>query len=538
MRIRFYTIAIIIALGFIGCKKEKKVAEVSEEKAPNVIYLFADDLNDVVLGGHPQVKSPNIDKLIASGTSFTNAHTNAPLCAPCRASVLTGLLPSTTGYFGGAQYDFKENPNLKNAITFMEHFRENGYKVMGTGKIFHHKHQDTTVWVDKNGDYLHGYDASFGPFPWDGKGLPNNKKGWGVKHPSFPTLDTDVLPTSLADVPNYEPDPKNDIPGGKGWRLYYQDFKYNSEDDRDLMPDELSTKWVKEQLGKKHDKPFLLCVGFNRPHAPYIAPKKYFDMFPLEDIKIAETVENDTADCAEILVKKADYGTGAHGYDNYNAIKNLGPDGLKKWTQAYLACVAFVDDQVGQIIAALEKSDYADNTIIFFSSDHGYHMGEKKWLFKNTLWGKATRIPFVFSGPGIEKAKTTNIPVSLVDFYPTILELCGIEGNPNADTNQLALDGRSLSSILKGNDHSKEEEQYAVSYVSSKTNAGGEGDVTSYRDQHTAIISKTHRYIRTYNGEEELYNIQEDPNEINNLANDKNSISVLEKMRKVYENIE
>lgn len=510
----------------LGCAEQK------EPSSPNVLFLFADDLNDVVMGGHPQVISPNIDKLMQMGTNFTNAHTNAPLCAPSRASMVTGLMPHTSGYFGGVQYDWRENPKLADAITFMEYFSANGYKVMGTGKIFHHRHPDTTVWINQDGSYLHGHNFSFGPFPWDGKNDKAN--GWGIKHPDFPSLHTDVLCTSLANVPVIAPDPEQNIPGHAGWRLYYDEFKYNHENDRDLMPDELNAKWAVDQLQQDHDKPFLMCVGFNRPHAPLIAPQKYFDMFPLEDIQLAEAWPNDTADCADILVDSADYGTGAHGYFNYNTINDFDPEGLKKWTQAYLACVAFVDDQIGKILTALENSKYAENTIIVFSSDHGYHMGQKKWLFKNTLWGKATRVPYVWAGPGIQAGATSDVPVSLVDIYPSLVDLCNLSGDPNVNPNQLALDGESLRPLLESAD-GKLNRDYAVSYVSSGTHKEPKGIIGNYRDHHAAIISDTYRYIRCYNGEEELYNFRKDPMErVNLVFNDENH-SVLTTMRQQYE---
>lgn len=491
-------------------------------------------MNDIVMGGHPQCYSPNINKLAAQGVLFTNAHCNAPLCAPSRASLLTGLMPHTTGYFGGIQYHWRENPNLAEAITFMEYFREHGYEVMGTGKIFHHKHPDSTVWINLDGSYQYGHEFSFGPYPWDGKDSTIN--GWGIPHPDLPTLHTDVICTSLDNVPAYPPDESKDVPGFNGWRLYWKPFYYKGEDNRDLMPDELNVNWAIEQLQKKHKSPFLLCIGFNRPHAPLIAPKKYFDRFPLESIQVATAIENDTADCAGILVHNTDYGTGNHGYKNYSAINNLGPDGIKKWTQAYLACVAFVDDQIGKILDALEKSEYAENTIIFFSSDNGYHMGEKNWLFKNTLWSKATRIPFVFAGPGIQKGIQVSDPVSLIDFYPTIIDLCGIQGEPNSNTNQLKLDGRSLKPVLAGEGLIMGPE-YTISYVSSGKYAETAGIPESYKNHHTSIITSEYRYIRCYNGEEELYDITLDPGEINNLAGNPSYLTVLNEMRTVYENI-
>lgn len=527
------TIAILSAMLIAsGAKAQAPEAK----KHLNVLYLFCDDLNDIVLDANPQCKAPNIKRLMAMGMTFKNAHSNAPLCAPSRASLITGLSPQTSGYFGGNQYDFRQNPNLAHAKTFIEHFRDNGYTVMGTGKIMHHKNQDTTVWVNKDGRYLYGYPFSFGPYPWDGKGSPSRDGGWGVKHPDFPTLETDVLPTSLANVPDYKPDPAHGIPGHKGWMLYGKPFKYNSEQDRDLMPDELNAKWATEQLQKNWDNPFLICVGFTRPHAPLIAPKKYFDMFPLGDIVLAPALAGDTADCAKILVRDADYGTGAHGYDNYNSIKNLGPDGLKKWTQAYLACVAYVDDQIGKVLDALEKSKYADNTLIFFSSDHGYHMGEKNWLFKNTLWSKGTRIPFVFAAPGIKPGTISDAPVSLVDFYPTIINLCKLPSNPNESTNKLPLDGQDLSPVLFGK-KSTLAKNYIISYVSSGTHKEPKGVAGDYKDHHTAIITNRYRYIHCYNGEEELYDDKTDPQELHNLIGNARYNTIKDQLRSIYENI-
>ena len=504
----------------------------AQQQQPNVLFIFCDDLNDVVIGGHPQCISPNIDHLAEMGVSFTNAHTNAPLCAPSRASMVTGLLPSSSGYFAGKQYHWRDNPNLKEAKTFMEHFKDNGYKVMGTGKIFHHKHEDHSVWSKENGERLFGYKYSFGPYPWDGE----STNLWATQHPDFPTLHMDVLCTSLENVPDVKPDPGEGTPGFSGWRLYDKPFKYIDDTTRDKMPDELYADWAMEKLKEKHNQPFMMCIGFNRPHAPLIAPKKYFDMFPLESVQVAKAFPNDTADCAKILVRDTDYGTGRHGYDNYDDIRTLGKDGLKKWTQAYLACVAYVDEQIGKVLKALENSEYADNTIIVFSSDHGYHMGQKNWLFKNSLWGKATRIPYIIAGQGVQKNTTSNQAVSLVDIYPTLNDLCGLSKQPNINENILTLDGQSLVPILKGEKKSLKKD-YTVTYVSSGKFAEEKGIPGDYQNHHAAIVSDKFRYIRCYNGEEELYDTEKDFEEINNLAANENYSKELKRFRKIYEGI-
>ncbi len=496
---------------------------------PNVVLIMVDDLNDAVaaLGGQVQAKTPNIDRLMAMGVSFTNAHSNDPLCAPSRASMVTGLYPHTSGYFGGNSYDFRQNPVLKDAKTFAEHFRDHGYQVYGTGKIQHHASPDTTIWINKDGEYGYGIPASFGPYPWDGK--DSTVTGHDVPHPGLPEAlfagsqpgnYADVTITPLSNVPVYAPDPAKGIPGYRGWRLFKKPFRYENEENRDLMPDELYANWTVEQLQKTHEKPFLLCVGFVRPHVPHVAPQEYFDRFPLESIQLANILPNDTADCAETLVRDYNYGNGSRdGIENYTQIMKI-DQGLKRWTQAYLACVAFVDEQIGKVVDALEESPYAGNTIIVLASDHGYHMGQKNWLYKNSLWEASTRIPFVWAGPGIAQGAKSNQPVSLIDIYPTLVDLCHLPADPNTNTNQKKLDGFSLRPLLENPAGGGwEGPDFALTYVASKTGTVEKAGMMSHpQDHHATIRTDRYRYILCTNGEEELYDHQNDPDEWYNLA--------------------
>ncbi len=517
-------------------------SEKASDTPPHVLLIMVDDLNDAVaaLGGHPQAKTPNIDRLMAMGVSFTNAHSNDPLCAPSRASMVTGLYPHTSGYFGGNSYDFRQNPVLKDARTFVEHFRDNGYQVYGTGKIQHHASPDTTIWVNKDGEYGYGIPASFGPYPWDGK--DSTVTGHNVPHPGLPkelfigcqeSNYADVTITPLSNVPVYEPDPAKGIPGYKGWRLFKKPFRYENEENRDLMPDELYAHWAVEQLQKNHEKPFLLCVGFVRPHVPHVAPQQYFDRFPLESIQLAEILPNDTADCANALVHDYNYGNGSRdGIENYTQITKI-DHGLKRWTQAYLACVAFVDEQIGKVLDALQDSPYADNTIIVLASDHGYHMGQKNWLYKNSLWEASTRIPFVWAGPGIAQGAESSQPVSLIDLYPTLVDLCGLPADPNSKTNQKKLDGFSLRPLLENPDKDAwEGPDFALTYVASKTGTVEKAGMTSQpQDHHATIRTERYRYILCTNGEEELYDHQNDPYEWYNLADSAAFRDVKEEMK-------
>ncbi len=540
LNLRTGTLLLVVLAAVSRCSPASP--EAHPAPTPNVLLIMVDDLNAAVagLGGHPQAITPNINRLMERGVTFTNAHSNAPLCAPSRASMLTGLYPHTSGYFGGNAYDYRLNPTLKDAKTLVEHFSDNGYQVYGTGKIQHHVSPDTTIWINKDGAYGYGIPASFGPYPWDGQ--DPTVTGHDVPHPGLPeTLFdgsqpnnyADVTITPLSNVPSYPPDPEKGIPGYQGWRLFKQPFRYVSEQDRDLMPDERYAAWATDQLQAAHDKPFMLCVGFVRPHVPHVAPEEYFDMFPLDSIQLAEILPGDTADCASTLVHDYNYGNGSRdGIENYTQVMKLA-HGLERWTQAYLACIAFVDDQIGKVLDALEESAYADNTIIVLASDHGYHMGQKNWLYKHSLWEPSTRIPFIWAGPGIKKGTQDSQPTSLIDIYPTLVDLCDLPTNPNENTNQKGLDGFSLRPLLhNGASGTWQGPDFALTYVSSKTGSVEEdGMTTKPQDHHATIRDRRYRYILCTTGEEELYDHQNDPHEWYNLADSATLLDLKSEMK-------
>jgi arylsulfatase A-like enzyme len=243
-------------------------------------------------------------------------------------------------------------------------------------------------------------------------------------------------------------------------------------------------------------------------------------MFPLDEIELPPYLENDLADCPEILWK--DPVTGAPtGYARglEFILKAGGVEFWKRWIQAYLACVAFVDDQVGVIVNALEDNGFLENTIIMLTSDHGWHMGEKDHLSKNTIWEETTRVPLVVVAPGVTAAGTTCVePVSLVDLYPTLIDLCELPKEPNANGNGYALDGHSLRPLLAD----PENEQWGGPSVALSCRYGP-GDLAvdvpgKPEGQHFSVRSKHWRYTRCSNGDEELYDHRADPHEWHNLA--------------------
>jgi len=485
---------------------------------PNILFIICDDLNDAVagMGGHPQARTPNIERLMRRGVRFTHAQTNVPICGPSRASFLTGVAPWTSGFCGYTmgRTPWFDNPLLKDCRTFMEHFGDHGYAVYGTGKVFHNGEEKNEVWRDG-----HGYDVDWGPWTWDGR---KPGRGWGAccYHPSCPKdWGPEMLFAPLSDVPDIPPDLQSGAPGYRGWR--YGDntpFRYVSEEDRDPMPDELNARWAADILQAEHDRPFMLCVGIGRPHTPLVAPKDYFDLFPLETLELAEAREGDLDDCAQIIREGglSDRGWGLLKYQR--VIDAGGEHMLKRWTQAYLACVAFADAQIGVILDALDAGGAADNTLVVLTSDNGYHMGQKQWLFKYSPWEEANRVPLVYAGPGVATDRDCDVPVSLLDLYPTFVACCGLPDEPNARSNGQRLEGHSLAPLLA--DPARGDwtgPPAAISLVSGKP-AQDRNHTFRIEDEHLSVRTRTHRYILYCNGEEELYDHREDPCEWHNVA--------------------
>jgi arylsulfatase A-like enzyme len=521
MRFQISGILLAFLLITVGTS-ENAIAQNSN--SPNVIVIICDDLNDAIhgMGGHPQAITPNIDRLAQQGVRFTNAQCNAPICGPSRASLWSGLYPHTTGYFGYNQQQnhWRRNKVLSSTVTLFEHFAQNGYQVFGSGKIHHNGHEDNSIFINEDGSDGFKVEASFGPYPWNSDPATATVQKRGVMHPDFPeSMKNSGCFEGFGEVRNI-----SETYGGKGSWLYDhwgKEYQIESAENRDLMPDEACTEYALSLLKQKHDKPFFLTVGFNRPHSPQYVPEKYFDMYGLDSLILSPSLDNDIQDCAPLTMAAKDVhgvNTGSHKYKKY--FKAGGEEMIKRWTQAYLASVTFVDDQVGQIMEALKESDYAGNTIIIFTSDHGYHMGEKELIFKNTLWEESTRVPMVIAGPGVTSSAECSTPISLIDIYPTLMEYCDLPLFPNKDGNKQDLDGHSILPLLKNPENGIwNGPGIAVTAVCSQqklqVNQPGPVDQQQY-----SVRSERYRYILYRNGEEELYDQLYDPYEWFNLAND------------------
>lgn len=417
-------------------------------KKPNILFIAVDDLNDWIgcLGGHPNTKTPNIDRLANKGVLFTKAYCSAPACNPSRASLLTGIRPSTSGVYHNNQ---PWRPALTDAVTLPQFFREQGYHVAGRGKIYHDSFADQdTSWHE----YI--------------------KRGKDPVPPNMPV-------NGIANAAHFDWGPVD----------------VNDEN----MDDYKVVDWAKNYFNQDHDKPFFLACGLFRPHLPWYVPRKYYEMFPPEDITLPNVNEHDLDDVPEAGIKMAKP-SGDHK-------KVIESDNWRKAVSGYLASIAFADAMIGRLLDGLEQSGYADNTIIVFWGDHGWHLGEKLHWRKFALWEEATRCPLIISVPGFaSNGKRCNRTVSLLDIYPTLAALCDFD---KPDT----LEGNDLSPLLEFPD--LEWKYPAIT--------------TEGKDNHS-IRSERWRYIRYADGSEELYDHSNDELEWTNLAHDDKYVDIMKEL--------
>lgn len=502
---------------FIYCTWEIP-AMTAQNQRPNVLIIMIDDLNDCITnwGGHRQSLTPNIMRLAKSGVSFKRAYTNAPMCGPSRASLFTGIYPHHSRNYYQAPW-FK-NEVLSNSRTMMEQFKVAGYQVLGSGKIMHHNKDSMWSHFENPADYS--------PTPFDGEER--------LPHPDVPEAFAKIgwVDGSLGPFINLEGRKSKD---GKAlhWttgnpRIGYSPMRYVNDEDRDPTPDEVNAKWATDQLKRlaSDPQPFFLAVGFLRPHTPLVAPQKYFNRFPLEDIELAVIRPADAEDThLQFAYKDGDVHALRFGKEMFEAITaayGSTEAGLKQWTQAYLACVAAVDDNVGQVLDALEESPLYKNTIVVLASDHGFHMGEKDYLYKNSLWEESTRIPLMMRVPGLTQAgSSVEQVVSLIDVYPTLVDLCGLSKEQESvstftmkNPKGHSLDGHSLRVLLnKPKKKSLGGPRAALTAV-----YAGKKHQSQPAEQHYAIRTKHFRYILYNTGHEELYDHRNDPYEWDNVA--------------------
>jgi iduronate 2-sulfatase len=445
-------------------------AQADTGKRPNVLFIMSDDLNNS-LGcyGHPIVKSPNIDKLAARGVRFDRAYCQFPLCGPSRNSVLTGLYPNTTGILTNAQV-FRQT--IPRQISLPQAFRLDGYLAARIGKLYHY-----------------GVPASIGSNGHD------DPASWEIE-------------MNPAGCDHLEEEPKifSLTPGQFGGTLSWYASPKTDQFHTDGL-EAAEAEWFLERCAKTPDRPFFLGLGFFRPHTPYVAPQRYFELYPEASMPVVQGVPEDQKD-----LPKAALGSYKKEQDK------LTDDLRRQAVQAYFASISFMDAQVGRVLDALNRLGLEDNTIVVLISDHGYHLGEHGLWQKQSIFEESARVPLIIAGPGVARPGTTaGAPVGLIDLYPTLAELCGVKAPGN-------LQGQSLVPILK--DTATKGRGWAVSQVVRGGGFNRMGASPAVADKGVRVFGYSlrtprWRYTEWDEGKQgrELYDHDADPKELTNLAN-------------------
>jgi iduronate 2-sulfatase len=452
---------------------------------PNVLFVVCDDLNThVSTSGYEPIITPNLSKLAKESMTFNRAFCQYPVCGPSRASFMNGLYPQSTGVLNNTFDIRKTRPGT---VSMPRFFKENGYWTASVGKVFHsprHEHGEV-AWNEflrfENDELAvvrearEKFEAKHGPIDKQ----PNKRKWKELKKKVSGKLDAQTPPgrgrSGLTDAQHKD---------GKNARQV--------------------VKWLEE---KSHgDKPFFIACGLQKPHVPFLAPDKYFDLYPFDKI----TYETDRPNLWDFLPPSAiSKRYGAFGFE-------LGKENYslrKEYMQAYHACVSFIDVQLGLVLDALKKNGLWEDTIIVFTSDHGYHLGDHFLWGKVTLFDIGAKVPFIVRAPGLSKAgSTSEAMVELIDVYPTLADLAGLKAPGH-------LQGMSLRPLL-GHPDRLGKRKYAYSVVS-------RGPKLGY-----ALRNQNWRYGKWPDGEE-LYNLLNDPQEKNNLAQKANLKPRLEEFRKI-----
>lgn len=484
---------------------------VHAQDQPNFILIYVDDLNFAgnAVGGQ-NISTPHLQRVANAGVSFENAHVNGTICSPSRASMLTGVYPHTSGYYGYAMASNKWdlNPVLSSVTDIFQHFKNHGYDVYGAGKLFH---GNSAVYADS---FTHYDEAgSNGPWAWDGVSTEDGQPVL-FAHPSMPadfSSHTDGV-APLSDVPTIE--------GYSGWiNRDGTPFNYVDENDRDFLTDELVRNFGVDIIDSQSvEEPFFLALGITKPHSPFYLPEMYFDMHPLGEIALPNILTDDLADVPVGMMNNRWNSNG--NWDGYRALTAASADSsdqqwwLKRYMQGYYAGVSFVDDLLGDILDALENSPHENNTYVIYVSDHGFHLGEKTLIKKTTLYDVVTKVPFLISGPDVQPDAVVQSPVSCIDLFPTMLDLA------NLPAPEHSLDGYSLKPLLED----PEAEAWggpAVALCSTASNEDiPDGSVAEVRHQHHTVKSAEMRYSLYATGEQELYDHSIDSDEHFNLAKD------------------
>ncbi len=437
---------------------------VSAAEKPNVLFIAIDDMNDwtTLFDETNPIQTPSLQRLAARGTFFSRAYCASAGCNPSRTAIMTGLRPTTSGVYSNGQ---AWRDKIPNAISLPEYFaQQGGYTTRGAGKIYHHG--DTGAEPKDRPSF----QKFFKKLPIRGPGKNQNYNGYRIEDKT---------------------------------RLSGLAFDWGVHDQK--MIDVDMCEWVESRMEEKQDAPLFLAAGIFNPHLPFYADAATFERYPKEKVMLPPMPEDDMQDVGPVGIRMSD--KESFVYDETTAADPDSNQSLHRMVQCYQAAADYADQMVGRLLDKLDATGRAENTIIVLWSDHGYHLGDKQCGVKFTLWEKATHVPFIIVAPGVAKpGSVCETPVSLVDIYPTLVELAGLP--PKAEN-----DGQSLVPLLK--DPNAEWTRPAL--------------MTEGPGNH-AIRTPGFRYIRYHDGFEELY-ADSDPWNHTNLASDQTFADVLAKHR-------
>lgn len=463
----------VMLLALCASGFERQAATTQTPRKMNVLFIASDDLNnDLGAYGHPLVKSPNLDRLAAQGVRFDRAYTQFVLCSPSRTSLLTGLRPDTTQVYD-LQKHFRSV--LPDVVTLPQLFQKNDYFVARVGKLYHY--------------------GNPGQIGTDGL---DDRASWQVwVNPRGVDKDEERVLTNHT--------PKR----GLGSSLSFYASPAPDEEHTDGKVALETIKLMEQSLKENPDKPFFIAAGFYRPHCPYIAPKKYFDLYPLDKIAAPNVSPEELTRLlpASLYVKETHWGVNAQAQ--------------REAIQAYYASISFLDANVGRLLAALDRLKLTDNTLIVFWSDHGYLLGQHGQWHKMTLFENTARVPLIFAGPGVTQGKASARTVELLDLYPTLADVCGLTGTPGN------LAGRSLKPLLKN--PTAPWERPAFTQVQ---RGNGPNAFMGY-----TMRQGRWRYTEWDGGKQgtELYDEQADPGELRNLANDPQHAKTIAQLKRTMQ---